>query len=78
MYVTMHIMNDKIGSVRLSSQLSSKAHFGPIDLSSYIINIQQHALWSELRNSRRLVQRLCRDTKAAFASLEMNASGGVP
>lgn len=76
--MAMHIMNGIIGSVRLPFQLSSKAHFGPIDLSLEIINIQPHSLWSELRNSRRLVQRLCTDTKAAFAGLGMNTSGGVP
>lgn len=78
MYVAMHVMNDIIGSIRLPFQLSSKAYFVPIDLSWYIINIQQHALWSKLRNSRRLVQRLCRGTKDAFANLGMNTSGGVP
>lgn len=78
MYVAMHIMNDVIGSVHLPFQLSSEAHFSPIDPSSYIINIQQHSLWSELRNSRRLVQKLCTDIKAAFAGLRMNTSGGVP
>lgn len=68
--MTAHIMNDIIGSsVSLAFQLPSKAHFGPIDLSSYTINIQQRALWPESRNSEGLVQMLGAQTEAALASL---------